>query len=79
VTGGFVYRGAAYPNLQGIYYYSDYCTGKLWGLRFEDGAWQNHLFLDSPYSVASFGESDTGELYLVDIGAGAIYRLEEAP
>jgi glucose/arabinose dehydrogenase len=79
VTGGFVYRGGAYPNLQGIYYYSDYCSGKIWGLRFEDGAWQNHLFLDTPYNIASLGESDTGELYLVDIGAGTIYQLVESP
>ncbi|HYT32045.1 MAG TPA: PQQ-dependent sugar dehydrogenase, partial [Thermoanaerobaculia bacterium] len=31
VTGGYVYRGSAFPNLSGVYFYGDYCTGKLWG------------------------------------------------
>ena len=38
VTGGFVYRGAAIPPLQGTYVYGDYCIGELRGLLVENGA-----------------------------------------
>ena len=32
VTGGFVYRGLAYPALVGRYFYADYVDGKIWSL-----------------------------------------------
>ena len=37
ITGGRVYRGAAYPRLQGIYFYGDYCSSKIWGLKRQNG------------------------------------------
>lgn len=30
VTSGYVYRGGAYPALQGTYFYGDYCSGAIW-------------------------------------------------
>jgi glucose/arabinose dehydrogenase len=74
VTGGYVYRGAAYPNLQGIYFYADYCQGKVYGLKFENSAWQSQMLLDTTYRPSSFGEDENGEIYLVDI-LGQVYRL----
>jgi glucose/arabinose dehydrogenase len=75
ITGGFVYRGSAQPSLQGIYFYGDYLSGRLWGLQQVHGAWQNQLFLETNKNISSFGEDETGELYLVDY-SGAIYRLD---
>jgi glucose/arabinose dehydrogenase len=75
VTGGFVYRGAALPEWQGVYLYGDYCTGNLWGLlRGPEGAWQNELLYQGVGQITSFGEDEAGEVYLVDQG-GSIYRL----
>jgi glucose/arabinose dehydrogenase len=74
ITGGFVYRGSTYPALQGIYFFADYCSGKIWGLVKETGVWQSSLLLDSPYNVSSFGEDEAGELYVVDRD-GNIYRV----
>ena len=37
VTGGYVYRGAAYPSLQGLYFFGDYCSGRIWSLDSADG------------------------------------------
>lgn len=75
VTGGYVYRGAALPELQGIYFFGDYCTGFVWASwRDADGAWQTERFLESGQVISSFGEDEAGELYLVDHG-GTIYRL----
>jgi glucose/arabinose dehydrogenase len=67
VTGGVVYRGAALPEMNGIYLYGDYGTGLVWGLlRNPDGSWQNQLLFDSGANITSFGEDESGEVYLVD-------------
>jgi hypothetical protein len=74
VTGGYVYRGPSLPELNGVYFYGDYCTGYVWTLRQDGGAWSNAPFAQSGFTLSSFGEDEVGELYLVDHG-GAVYRL----
>jgi glucose/arabinose dehydrogenase len=76
VTGGVVYRGQLYPRMQGIYLYGDYCSGRVWGLRRQEGTWQNALLVDTPHQIVSFGRDEAGYAYLVDYG-GTIYRLED--
>jgi hypothetical protein len=82
ITGGYVYRGTAYPDLQGIYYYADFCTAKIWGLKYEDPDWQNSLLYQSQdpshlFTYSSFGEDESGEVYLVRL-SGQVYRLTGA-
>lgn len=78
VTGGYVYRGAEMPALNGVYFYGDYCSGIIWSsFRNADGAWQTNVFMDTNYSISSFGEDETGELYLVNQG-GSILKLTAA-
>jgi hypothetical protein len=75
VTGGFVYRGQALPEWQGIYLYGDYCSGRVWGLhRTAQGDWQSSQVFDSLGPITSFGEDETGEVYLA-VHSGIIYRL----
>ncbi|HLF02679.1 MAG TPA: PQQ-dependent sugar dehydrogenase, partial [Anaerolineales bacterium] len=75
VTGGYVYRGAALPALQGNYFFSDYCSGIIWSLTpNSQGQWDSAVFMETGYNISSFGEDARGELYVVD-HAGAIYRL----
>ncbi len=76
VTGGMVYRGKKFPSLQGIYFYSDYCSGRIWGLRQSGGVWLNTLLINSGLSVSTFGEDETGEIFLADYSKGDIYRVE---
>lgn len=76
VTGGFVYRGAQYPSLQGIYFYGDFCSGRIWGLRRVGAAWENQLLLDSSLLISSFGEDEAGNLYVADLAGGAIYKID---
>ena len=78
ITGGYVYRGAAYPAMQGIYIYADYCSGRFWGLQ-NDGGWQSLKLLESDLSVSSFGEGESGELYLTDLAGGGIYQVTTTP
>lgn len=76
VTGGYVYRGAAFPALQGVYLYGDYCSGTLWATWFGDnGAWQTAELLDSNAALSSFGEDEAGELYITDLANGVLQRV----
>ena len=78
VTGGYVYRGKKYPEIRGTYFFSDYCSGRLWGLRKKpDAAWEWTEFLETGLSVSSFGVDEAGDLYIIDFGKGDIYRLAE--
>lgn len=78
VTGGYVYRGASIPALQGYYLYGDWCTGTIWAAqRDATGNWKTEVSLESGRSISSFGEDSSGELYLVDY-SGAVLRFEPA-
>lgn len=50
VTGGYVYRHSP-PALQGIYFYGDYCSGRIWGLVQVNGQWQNVELLSSGVQI----------------------------
>jgi glucose/arabinose dehydrogenase len=79
ITGGYVYRGTRYPELSGVYFFGDYCSGNLWGLRQEASSqWQTALLQNSGLSISSFGQDAAGELYVLDYGDGTIYRLVAA-
>jgi glucose/arabinose dehydrogenase len=77
VTGGHVYRGAAFPRLLGRYFFADLCSGTMWTLRRDGGAWATEVALDTPHGITAFGEDEQGELYLADYSDGAIYRVTD--
>jgi glucose/arabinose dehydrogenase len=74
ITGGYVYRGAAYPAMQGIYFYGDYCSRTVWGLQFDGNQWVNQELKTAPGSITSFGEDQAGELYLTSSN-GVVYQV----
>lgn len=73
VTGGYVYRGAM-TEWTGIYLYGDYCTGLIWGLVQVNGGWQEQQLFDVNFTITSFGQDETGEVYALSDN-GNIYRL----
>jgi len=77
VTGGFVYRGSAIPDLQGAYVYSDYCTGTIWALRFDGSSVIAHEEIgQADFNVSSFAQGPEGELYVLEHAEdGGIYRI----
>lgn len=75
VTGGFVYRGTAYPELRGVYFYADYVTGRVWGLARVGGEWKSEKLLESGFNPSAFGEDEAGELYLLDHTSGEIFAI----
>lgn len=78
VTGGYVYRGEAIPELEGLYFYGDYCSGNIWvAYRDEAMNWQSTLFTDTPHQISSFGQDEAGELYVINYG-GQVYKMTPA-
>jgi hypothetical protein len=83
VTGGYVYRGAAIPALQGLYFYSDYCSGWVRSFRWVNGQATDRRewpTLKPGGTVPSFGEDAAGELYVLDAGngdagSGTVYQV----
>jgi cysteine-rich repeat protein len=88
VTGGYVYRGCALPDLHGTYFYSDFCTSFVRTFRGITGdvaqdRRDRSAELDPPgtralNNVVSFGEDARGEMYVVDRD-GELYRIVPAP
>ncbi len=66
VIGGYVYRGAAYPQLAGVYLYGDYCFGWLFG--------SGQMLSPSVPQLTTFGEDASGEVYL-GTEDGRLYRI----
>lgn len=77
VTGGYVYRGKAAPSLSGAYIYGDFCSRMVWGLqRDASGKWQNQQLFATGLNISSFGEDQAGELYMLDLRGGGVYKLQ---
>jgi glucose/arabinose dehydrogenase len=80
ITGGYVYQGTHYPQMAGVYFFGDFCSGNIWGLRQESsGEWRMALLLNTGVSISSFGEDVAGEIYVVGYRDGIIYHLIAAP
>jgi glucose/arabinose dehydrogenase len=79
VTGGYVYRGRAFPAFEGLYFFADYSTGRVWTLReTDDGGWEATEHLRLPFWIPTFGEDEAGELYLCNFFRGVIFRIVDA-
>jgi len=85
VTGGFVYRGARFPTLTGVYLYADYAFGTIWGLRCGDAGCGDPVVVWKRGAAAqmwsSFGELHDGELVLCafdggESGPGSLWKID---
>jgi glucose/arabinose dehydrogenase len=81
VTGGYVYRGSAIPALRGAYLYADYCTGNFWMLRMQAGQPDvqkitSDINTGGVRDISSFGRDARGELYVLSLTAGTLYRID---
>ncbi|HJS01202.1 MAG TPA: PQQ-dependent sugar dehydrogenase [Flavobacterium sp.] len=76
ITGGYVYNGTTYPNLQGKYLFTDYCDSRI-GIVTSTG----NLSYSSSFSgnnFVSFGEDINNELYVAAINNGTIYKITDS-
>jgi glucose/arabinose dehydrogenase len=67
ITGGYVYRGTAIPELAGRYVYSDYCAGFLRSFLAvgRSATEQRDWNVGKVGQVVSFGQDAQGELYVI--------------
>jgi len=72
ITGGYVYRGARFPALQGWYFFGDFVSGRMWALNSSDP--QQTVQLADMANPAAFAEDAQGELYVLSY-QGNIYQL----
>jgi len=83
ITGGFVYRGSRLPELEGLYVYADFISGRIWALKYDSVQKQvtgNYRIASTGFPVLAFGEDEQGELYymLETVNGQGVYRLESA-
>src|SRR5438128_5720539 len=72
ITGGYVYRGTKSSLPTGSYVFGDYCTGEIF-MR-QDGMDALTVLLNTTFNISSFGQDESGEIYVVDL-AGGVYRI----
>ena len=77
VTGGYVYRGTQEPDLPGHYVLADYCSGRLWTISAAGSSLVAHRQVAA--NISSFGESESGEVFAVDLSGGRLYKVVVPP
>ena len=67
IVGLGVYRGSGFPSLDGIYFFGDWGSGRLWGIKRDDaGKWQMQELLHTALNLSSGGEDEAGNLYVTN-------------
>ncbi|MBK1833727.1 PQQ-dependent sugar dehydrogenase [Roseibacillus ishigakijimensis] len=83
INGGYVYRGSV-QELVGHYLYSDHLNPRIWSFRYENGEAVDEKDLTDTLSrpdgkkfqqLASFGTDADQELYVVEMGGGAVWKI----
>ena len=83
IIGGYVYRGSKLTCMKGRYLYSDYVTNNFFAFTWNGSTATEKLDLSSDLNpgssitgIASFGEDADGELYVVSVSTGRVYRID---
>ena len=88
IIGGEVYRGPAMPALHGTYFYADYCSARVWSLRYDGSNLSEHIERSQEFetpdgigltTISSFGTDADGELYVIGNFPSAIFKVVENP
>lgn len=79
ITGGVVYRGAAYPALQGCYIAADFYSGIFYKIIPNgSGGWTVGTQTFSTTGIVDFGETEKGEVYVVSNTRNSVHRVVPA-
>ena len=63
-------RYSVYLHAGCIYFYADFCTGRIWGLRQVGDTWESALLYDAPFRITAIGEDEDGNLYVTNYNEG---------
>jgi glucose/arabinose dehydrogenase len=75
IIGGKVYRGSLYPWFYGVYFFGDWCSGRLWTMSRVGGEWQVNPAGQHMIRYTTFGEDVYGELYAGSYLSGILYKV----
>lgn len=75
VTGGYIYNGTNYPNFKEFYFFSDYCNPQIGMMSSTGTITYSQTFSGNNFST--FGEDNTGELYIAAINNGTIFKIKD--
>jgi hypothetical protein len=75
ITGGVVYRGTAYPALLGCYLSADFYSGIFYKIVPNGSGWDVTTQTLSPAGIVDFGETESGEVYVVSNTGNSVYRV----
>jgi glucose/arabinose dehydrogenase len=80
ITGGHIFRGPPGSRLFGFYFFGDATSGRVWGSAQISNQWQTLELALTKYNISTFGEDESGNLYLADINTktgGRLYQLTD--
>jgi glucose/arabinose dehydrogenase len=86
ITGGYVYRGPR-QDLQGTYFFADYVSAQIWTFKY-DGVNKTDFTnrttqmlpdVGSIANISSFGQDDMGNLYVMDLTDGEVFKILPEP
>ena len=79
VAGGYVHRGSVNTNLNGIYFFGDWCSGDIMMLTYNGSSWVRTKHNKSGARWVAFGEDTDGELYALTnpLGNGRMYKIKQ--
>ena len=79
ITGGAIYRGEQFPQMQGNYFFGDLCLGSIWAMVSNgDGSWSVRAVQPQWVSSVVFAPDAAGNLYVGDRGTETLFRIEPA-
>ena len=80
ITGGYVYRGTALPELQGWYVFADFITGDFYAVEATSQPTVAPALIENlGFGPSAFAEGTDGELYILGFSGNAIYQIVDAP
>ncbi|MEO8933011.1 MAG: PQQ-dependent sugar dehydrogenase [Xanthomarina sp.] len=78
ITGGYIHRGTLQPHFNGWYFFADYCSNEIGILKNTGSTW--NMTFTTPYvgnGWTTFGQDMNGELYIVGIDSGSVFRITD--
>jgi len=72
ITGGYLYHGVRSSLPTGAYVFGDFCTGESFMM--QSGLDTSPVLLDTTMNISSFGQDESGEIYVVGLG-GTVHRI----
>ncbi|HMW07328.1 MAG TPA: PQQ-dependent sugar dehydrogenase [Leptospiraceae bacterium] len=80
ITGGYVYTGKNIPSLSGKYVFADFVSGRVWALDLPENPTERvkeaYTLGKWPVLISSFAKDGNGDVYLLDLGKGKVFKIE---